>query len=236
MVRRYPLATALLLLVTVPGTARAADFTVAVDAREAGRRILHVQQTFSSTPGVMALSYPKWLPGEHGPTGPNTDVAGLIIRAAGRTLDWRRDPVDMNTVRFEAPAGVTSIDVSFDFLLDGSPQGFTAAAGATENLLLLSWNEVSLYPAGRAADELRCEARLTLPAGWRYGTALETRTSAHGLTRFAPCSYTTLVDSPVLAGRHFLFALGTTPLNGNDVRFVQSVGASPTGFEPVLPP
>ena len=189
--------------VLAAAAARAADFTVAVDAREAPRRILHVEQTFVAKPGAMALSYPKWIPGEHGPTGPNTDVAGLVIRAAGRTLAWRRDPVDMNTVRIEVPAGATGVDVAFDFLLDGSPSGFTAAAGSTENLLLLSWNQVAMYPAGGSADALSCEASVRLPAGWSFGTALETRSSAGGLTRFAPCSFTTLVDSPVLAGRHF---------------------------------
>ncbi len=183
--------------------ARAADFTVDVDAHDAARRLLHVAQTFAAKPGAMALSYPKWIPGEHGPTGPNTDVAGLVIRAGGQILEWRRDPVDMNTVRFEVPAGATRIDVAFDFLLDGSPNGFTAAAGSTENLLLLSWNQVSMYPAGRPSDGLTCEAKLRLPAGWSFGTALETRSKAAGVVSFAPCSYTTLVDSPVLTGRHF---------------------------------
>ncbi len=187
----------------VAPAARAADITVAVDAREAARRILHVEQTFATRAGAMALSYPKWIPGEHGPTGPNTDVAGLVIRAAGRTLEWRRDPVDMNTLRFEVPAGATAVDLAFDFLLDGSPSGFTAAAGSTENLLLLSWNQVAMYPTGTSADGLTCEASLRLPAGWSFGTALEARSTAGGSVRFAPCTFTTLVDSPVLAGRHF---------------------------------
>jgi predicted metalloprotease with PDZ domain len=203
MTARIPVLVLALAAALVVTAARAADFTVAVDAREAPRRILHVDQTFAARPGAMALSYPKWIPGEHGPTGPNTDVAGLVIRAAGRTLEWRRDPVDMNTVRFDVPAGATSVVLAFDFLLDGTPNGFTAAAGSTENLLLLSWNQVVMYPAGISADALTCEASLRLPAGWSFGTALEGRSNAGGLVRFAPCSFTTLVDSPVLAGRHF---------------------------------
>ena len=200
--RLLVLALACVATLAAPA-ARAADFTVDVDARDAARRLLHVEQSFVVKPGAMALSYPKWIPGEHGPTGPNTDVAGLVIRAAGRVLEWQRDPIDMNTVRFEVPAGTTRLEVGFDFLLDGSPNGFTAAAGSTENLLLLSWNQVSMYPGGRSADALTCEASLRLPAGWGFGTALETRSKGAGAVSFAPCSYTTLVDSPVLAGRHF---------------------------------
>ena len=184
--------------------ARSADFTVAVDAREAPRRILHVKQTFSGLPaGDTALSYPRWLPGEHGPTGPLSDVAGLVIRAGSRTLAWQRDPIDMYTVKFVVPADATTIEVGFDFLLGVDTEGFSSAAGSTENLLLLSWNAVSMYPAGRPSDGLTCEARVRLPDGWKFGTALETQSQTAGEIRFAPCTYTTLIDSPVLAGAHF---------------------------------
>ena len=101
--------TATCVVTMIAAAAHAADFTVAVDAREAPRGLLHVRQTFAATPGAMALSYPEWLPGEHGPTGPNTDVAGLVIRAGKATLEWRRDPVDMNTVRFEVPGGAQAV-------------------------------------------------------------------------------------------------------------------------------
>ena len=71
------------------GAAQAQDFTVAVDARETARGILHVKQTFPAKPGgTLALSYPQWIPGEHGPTGPNVDVAGLFPRAGERILSW----------------------------------------------------------------------------------------------------------------------------------------------------
>jgi len=52
-------------------------------------------------------------------------------------------------------------------------------------------------------SQLAVTARLRLPPGWKYGTALETTTETHGEIAFAPVSLTTLVDSPVLAGaRH----------------------------------
>jgi hypothetical protein len=51
------------------------DFTVRVDARETARGLLHVTQVFPLRAGTLALSYPRWIPGEHGPTGPSTDVS-----------------------------------------------------------------------------------------------------------------------------------------------------------------
>ena len=89
-----PLAVITTLLLLVTHAAQAQDFTVAVDARETARGILHVKQTFPAKPGgTLALSYPQWIPGEHGPTGPNVDVAGLFPRAGERILSWSRDPV-----------------------------------------------------------------------------------------------------------------------------------------------
>ncbi len=189
------------LLSVVP--AHAQDFTVAVDAREAVRGILHVQQTFPAKPGgVLALSYPKWLPGEHAPTGPNTDVAGLLPRAGDRILAWQRDPVDMNTIRIAVPAGVKQVALSFDFLLDNGVDGYTSAASATPNLLLLSWNQVAFYPAGRRSDDVTVAASLVLPDRWSHASALDELPREGESLRFAPCTFTTLVDSPVLSGVH----------------------------------
>jgi len=122
-------SVALALCVAVP--ALAADFTVNVDARDTARGLLHVTQSFPAHAGALALSYPRWIPGEHGPTGPNVDVAGLVIKAGGQTLPWTRDGVDMNTVRVNVPAGAKDVSVAFDFLLDNGTAGFTSAACST---------------------------------------------------------------------------------------------------------
>jgi predicted metalloprotease with PDZ domain len=203
MLRRVLAAGLLAAALTLP--ARAADLTVHVDARETARGILHVKQTFRVTPGPFAITYPSWLPGEHAPTGPNVDVAGLFVEAKGQRLAWRRDGRDVNTLRFTVPAGVSSVDLRFDFLLENGTDGYTSAACSTPNLLLLSWNQVTYYPAGRRSDAVTCEASLTLPDGWQHATALEPALGAPAgeVIRFAACDLTTLVDSPVLAGRHF---------------------------------
>ena len=194
---------AVLLSLAAVLPARALDFTVSVDARDTPRGLLHVTQSFPAKPGTLSISYPRWIPGEHGPTGPNVDVAGLVVKAGAKVLPWRRDLVTMETVRIDVPGGTSSVDVAFDFLLDNSTNGFTSAACATSNLLLLSWNEVAFYPTGQKSDALRCQASLTLPDRWRFATALESEPASGATIRFRPCSFTTLVDSPVLCGVHF---------------------------------
>ena len=81
--------------------------TVAVDATDAPRKVFHASLTIPATPGDFVLLYPKWIPGEHGPTGPVVDTAGIYFRANGRVLHWHRDPVDMYAYHVEVPQGVT---------------------------------------------------------------------------------------------------------------------------------
>jgi len=194
---------AALLLTLAVAPALALDFTVNVDARETTRGLLHVTESFPGRTGAVSLTYPRWIPGEHGPTGPTVDVSGLVVKAGGKVVPWRRDVVDMQTIRVDVPAGAKTVEVAFDFLLDNSTDGFTSAACATPNLLLLSWNEVALYPTGQKSDALHCEASLTLPDHWQYGTALDSQAPSGATIKFKPCTFTTLVDSPVLCGRWF---------------------------------
>src|SRR6266511_3081244 len=65
-----------------------------VDATDAPRKMLHAQLRIPATPGKLTLLYPKWLPGEHGPTGPITDLVGLKMSANGQPVEWQRDADD----------------------------------------------------------------------------------------------------------------------------------------------
>ncbi len=210
--RRPPVSPSLaILLVAVvlggaaPPTRAAASspaIRIRVDATEAPRGILHARLEIPARPGPLTLLYPKWIPGEHGPTGPLADLAGIRLSAGGRALDWQRDLVDMYALHCRVPPGVSSLDVTLDFLIPReNPSSFAFSASAA--LVLLSWNQVVLYPAGRPADEIPVVAWLALPRGWRYATALATAKQDSALVEFAPVSLATLVDSPVLAGAHF---------------------------------
>jgi predicted metalloprotease with PDZ domain len=184
-----------------------APIEIAVDATDAPRKILHARLTIPVKPGPLTLFYPKWIPGEHGPTGPITDLAGLKFTVAGKTVAWRRDDVDMFAFHLEAPPGATALETSLDFLLPASAEGFSSAASSTANLAVISWNQLLLYPQGYGSDDLTYTATLRLPDGWKYGTALPLETVATtrrlAVIRFKPVSLTTLVDSPVIAGAHF---------------------------------
>ena len=174
-----------------------------VDATDTPRRLLHANLKISVAPGTLRLAYPKWIPGEHGPTGPITDVAGLKIAAGGKALAWRRDPVDLFVVAVEIPAGVTTIDVSFDLISPPESGGFSSGSSMTSQLAVLNWNQVLMYPAGTASDQIDFKATLRVPPGWKYGTALPIAHETGDTIEFQPASLTTLVDSPVIAGRNF---------------------------------
>src|SRR5579863_6193187 len=92
-------------------TAAGPAIQLSVDASDMARRILHAKETVPVSAGTVRLAYPKWIPGEHGPTGPVTDVVGLKVTGGGKTLNWRRDPVELFTVAVDVPAGITSIEV-----------------------------------------------------------------------------------------------------------------------------
>ena len=183
--------------------AAAGEITLRVDAREAPGKLLHAKLSIPAKPGPLTLVYPKWLPGEHGPTGPITDLVGLEFSAGGKALTWSRDGVDMYAFHLDVPAGAETVDVALDFLSPTSESGFTSAASATPHLFLLTWNQLLLYPAGPKSDDLTFRATLLPPAGWKFGTSLSSTPGADGWTDFAPVSLTTLVDSPVLMGEFF---------------------------------
>ncbi|MDB4966607.1 MAG: glycyl aminopeptidase, partial [Myxococcales bacterium] len=183
--------------------------TLTVDATDAPRHMLHARMTLPAAPGPLTLRYPKWIPGEHGPNGPIVDVAGLVIRAAGKPLAWRRDDLDLYAVHTAVPPGVGAVEVSFDYLAPVERESYSSGGSTTGQLVDLEWNLVVLYPEGVSQRDLVVTPRLTLPHGWKHGSALETARTTGDTVEFKPVTLETLVDSPVIAGAYFKsFALG----------------------------
>jgi predicted metalloprotease with PDZ domain len=186
--------------------------TVDVDARDAPRGIERVHLVLPVKPGKLTLLYPKWLPGEHSPDGPVAGVSGLKFSSNGQTLAWQRDADNMYAFHLSIPAGASSLDVVFE--IDAAPNASdnNAVRTSTESLAIILWNQLVLYPAGLQSDDLAYTAKLRIPAGWSLGTALPQAGTAGDTTQFSAVSLTTLIDSPVLAGRHFrTVELGGTP-------------------------
>src|SRR5207249_255911 len=71
----------IVVVIWLASSAFAAPITLRVDATEAPRKIYHAELNIPATPGPMTLYYPKWIPGDHAPTGPINDLAGLRISA-----------------------------------------------------------------------------------------------------------------------------------------------------------
>ena len=204
-----------LVVLAVCGLAAAAfaqetPIKLEVDATDAPRKILHAHLQFPVHPGPVTLLYPKWIPGEHEPDGPITDLSGLKMSALGQPVSWRRDDDDMFTFHVEAPAGADRLDVALDFLLPPSSSGFSSGASATAHLLVLSWNQVLLYPAGVKAGDVKYSASLRMPAGWKFATALPPAGGSPPAVSFAAVSLETLVDSPVIMGT-WLRTIDLTP-------------------------
>ena len=176
---------------------------LSVDLRDAPKKILHATEEIPVTAGANTLVYPKWIPGEHMPSGPIDDMAGFFITANGQPVKWERDPLDMFAFHFDVPAGVSSVEVKMDFLATPNGGSFTAGGSTSANLAMLSWNTLVLYPQGKKAADVMITPSVELPEGWKYGTALEPEGASAGGTSFKTVSLEQLIDSPVLTGRFF---------------------------------
>ncbi len=180
-----------------PGTLR-----LEVDATDTARAIFRVRETIPvAGPGRLTLLYPQWLPGNHAPRGPIATVAGIKVSAAGRPIEWRRDPVDVYAFHVDVPAGVREILVEFQHL---SPtEADQGRVTMTPDMLNLQWEKMSLYPAGYFTRDIPIQASVTLPAGWQSATSLDVADRRGERISYKTVPYETLVDSPMFAGRNF---------------------------------
>jgi len=203
-------ALLLAFLTSALGWAQQGVIQVSVDARDAPRKLIHVQLTIPAHPGPLTLLYPQWIPGEHGPTGPINDLVNLRFHAKDQTVPWRRDSTNLYAFHMNIPPSATALDAAFDFISPTDAGGFSAGASMTTELAVLSWNQYVLYPQGTVADQLRYQAKLRLPHEWHYGTALGVAKESGDEVEFHPVSLTTLIDSPVSTGAHYrTIELGT---------------------------
>ena len=202
------------ILFAIQVAAAQTPITLSVDLRDAPKKILHAAETIPVTPGPNTLVYPKWIPGEHMPSGPIDNMAGLFITANGQTIKWLRDPIDMFAFHFDVPAGVTSVAIKMDWLATPNGGSFTAGGSTSANLAMLSWNTVVLYPQGVKSADVTVTPAVTLPVGWKFGTALESSAIERETVTFKTVSLEQLIDSPVLTGKYFReipLALDVTP-------------------------
>jgi predicted metalloprotease with PDZ domain len=184
--------------------------SLTVDATQAPIKLVHSHIVMPVKPGPLTLYYPKWIPGEHGPNGPVASLSGLKFSANGKAIPWQRDLLDLFTFHVEVPQGADHLNIDFDYIEPTASGAFTGGASATAKLDVISWNQNVLYPAGTPADQLTYEAKLILPDGWKFGTALPIANQSGNQATFKPVSLELLVDSPVISGEYYR-AIDITP-------------------------
>jgi predicted metalloprotease with PDZ domain len=223
--RRSRIAICLVVLFFPVLCSAAQPIQLFVDLTDAPRNIYHSRLTIPVKAGPLTLVYPKWIPGNHRPAGPIANVTGIKMEAGGQSLVWERDPVDMYAFHVVVPAGASELQVSLDTITTDGSAG-ASGPSATSNVLDLNWNQVVLYPQGANSDEVEISAGVSLPRGWKFGTALTREVMGesgghNSLEMFKPVSLTTLVDSPLIAGDHYrrieLTKPGETPAHVIDM-------------------
>lgn len=176
--------------------------SISVDATEAAQKVLHAELSIPVKPGTLTLYYPKWMPADHSPDGPIWNVAGLQFSAAGKSIPWTQDSVDMYAFHLEVPKDTNSITAKLDFLLSAPGPTIDFSASGTARLFVLMWNQVVLYPSGWPANQITFQPKLTVPSGWAVHTALPIAEQSSGTVTFKPVALDLLIDSPVQSGAY----------------------------------
>jgi predicted metalloprotease with PDZ domain len=183
--------------VAYPGTIQ-----LTVDATDVTRAIFRIHEHVPvSGPGDFVLLYPKWLPGNHSPTGQINKVAGFRASAGGRDLKWVRDNLDVYAFHIDVPAGVSAVDVDFQYVSPTAEnQGRVVA---TPDMASIQWIANSMYPAGYFVRDIPVQASVIVPNGWRVATALRPSGQSGNRIDYPVTSYEILMDSPLIAGAHY---------------------------------
>ena len=182
-------------------TAQQEPISVVVDARQSARKLFHSELAIPVHAGPLTLLYPRWgIPTYRMPDAVIDNIVWLRMTANGRPVQWKRDPVDMFAFHLVVPNGVKTLNVAMDVV---APTQRSDLNAATTELFIVDWYTIVLYPQGVSVRDIPVLSSIRLPDGWKYGSALKTANKADGLTKFAPVSLWTLLDSPVLAGKYF---------------------------------
>ncbi len=170
-----------------------------IDARDTRHRIITIHESLDvagAGPDVI-LQYPKWLPGDHAPSGTVQRVAGLTVHVDGAPVAWRREPADEFAFRVPVKAGSRHLDLQFEYLASSAEAG---GAVMTRSIVAIKWPLLLLYPKGPALADIRVRPRLLLPQGWKWASALGAAPPASApAVDLLPVDLGVLFDSPVYA-------------------------------------
>jgi predicted metalloprotease with PDZ domain len=186
---------------SAPAQAQRPPIRITADLTDAPRKLFHAEIDLPVTAGPLTLITPQWIPGNHGPTGPVEDITGVVFTANGKTLEWRRDDVNLYEFHLTVPEGVTTLHAHLDCIV---------LERISAKLAMLEWEKLMLYPADTPVSEIPIQPSVKVPAGWGVGTALTPVSAgsypvpaAGAVTEFAATTVEQLEDSPILTGEYF---------------------------------
>ncbi|HTH53398.1 MAG TPA: PDZ domain-containing protein [Edaphobacter sp.] len=188
------------ILTTTSALAQEKPIQITADLSDAPRKIYHAEVDIPVTPGVVSLTTPEWIPGNHRPTGPASDITGVVFTGNGKPLSWRRDDHDLYQFHVTVPEGVTTLHAHLDCIV---------TSRVSQKLAVLEWEKLLLYPANTPVKNIPIQPSVTVPKGWGIGTALaptdgyDPQHPAGGTTHYAATTVEQLEDSPVITGEYF---------------------------------
>jgi predicted metalloprotease with PDZ domain len=188
------------LLISSCTFAQKSPIQITADLSDAPRKLYHAEIDIPVESGVVSLTTPEWIPGNHRPTGPASDITGVIFTANGKPLTWRRDDEDMYQFHVTVPAGVKEIHAHLDCIV---------TSRVSQKLAVLEWEKLLLYPANTPVRDIPIQPSVKVPKGWGIGTALtptdgyDPQNPSGGTTRYAATTVEQLQDSPVITGLYF---------------------------------
>lgn len=218
------------VLLTASALAQQTPIQVTANLTDAPRKLYHSDSLIPVKAGPLDLITPEWIPGDHRPTGPVSDIVGVVFTANGKPLPWRRDNVNMFEFHLQIPEGVTVLHAHLDCIV---------TTRVSHKLAVLEWEKLMIYPAHIPVKDIPIQPSLIVPAGWGVGTALTPISggswpvpAAGSTTRFAATTVEQLEDSPIIAGEYFhefVLAPDITPKHYIDVvsDFPQDSNLSP---------
>lgn len=173
--------------------------SLSVDATDLTHKVFGVKQRFPlHKPGPITLLYPQWQGASHAPSGQVGRVAGLAVWSGGEKLAWTRDAADPFAFHVRPPDRARELEVEFTYV---SPRSGNLAM--SRNLVNVGWSNLLLYPAGFATHQISVAAQVKLPVDMHFATSLTLDGRTADLLRFTPVPLDKLVDSPLMAGRHW---------------------------------
>jgi predicted metalloprotease with PDZ domain len=198
--KHFPALTLFALAVSF-ANAQKAPIQITADLSDAPRKLFHADMDFPVSAGTLTLISPEWIPGHHMPSGPASSFTGVVFTANGKTLEWRRDDVNLFEYHLAVPSGVTTVHAHVDAIV---------TRRISQRMAALEWEALMLYPANVPVKDIPIQPSVKVPAGWGIGTALKPVSggaypvpAAGSTTKFAATTVEQLEDSPILTGLYF---------------------------------